>query len=377
MAVTKIWDVKSHLKQLIAYVSNVEKTVERFDEKTLQALVKYGVNDLKTEERKYVTALGCTPDNASEMMASLNKQSQSKSLTVAYHGYQSFAPGEVDAETAHEIGVKLANELWGDSFPVIVATHIDRGHIHNHFALGATGFDRKRYHDCNATYRRMREASDRLCKEYGLSVIKAPQRGKSRHIGELKAEQEGRPTVRGLIRRDMDIAIDRCFTYPQFVRTFQALGYTLEWRGKYLRIRPDGSDRFYRMDKLGDGYAYEDVQNRLRENARNRRIVPHAPYRPAEKPKGLYALYLHYCYLLGEIPKQKPNNREAYAVIKDDVRRARMYNEEAKLLGRYNIHTAGDLSLFTEGLSEKFKALAFARARLRSRLRRMHDTKTM
>lgn len=377
MAVTKIWDVKSHLKQLIAYVSNVEKTVERFDEKTLQALVKYGVNDLKTEERKYVTALGCTPDSAAALMASLNRQSKSRSLTVAYHGYQSFAPGEVDAETAHKIGVKLANELWGDAFPVIVATHIDRGHIHNHFALGATGFDRKRYHDCNATYRRMREASDRLCKEYGLSVIKAPQRGKSRHIGELKAEQEGRPTVRGLIRRDMDIAIDRCFTYPQFVRTFQALGYTLEWRGKYLRIRPDGSDRFYRMDKLGDGYAYEDVQNRLRENARNRRIIPYTPYKPKGKPKGLYALYIRYCYLLGELPKQKPNNREAYAAIKDDVRRARMYNEEAKLLGKYNIHTAEELSLFAEGLSEKFKTLACARARLRNKLRRMHDTKTM
>lgn len=377
MAVTKIWDVKSHLKQLIAYVSNVEKTIERFDEKTLQALVKYGVNDLKTEERKYVTALGCTPDNASEMMASLNKQSQSKSLTVAYHGYQSFAPGEVDAETAHKIGMKLANELWGDAFPVVVATHIDRGHIHNHFALGATGFDRKRYHDCNATYRRMREASDRLCKEYGLSVVKNPPRGKSRHIGEIKAEQEGRSTVRGLIRRDMDMAIGHCFTYPQFVRTFQSLGYTLEWRGKYLRIRPDRSSKFFRMDKLGEGYTYEDVQNRLRENARNRRIIPYTPYKPKDKPKGLYALYIRYCYLLGELPKQKPNNREAYAAIKDDVRRARMYNEEAKLLGKYNIHTAEELSLFTEELSEKFKTLAYARARLRNKLRRMHDTKTM
>ena len=157
MATTKIWDVKSHLNQLIAYVSNVEKTIEKFNEKTLKALVSYGIDDLKTEERKYVTAVNCSQDTASEMMASLNKQSQSKSLTVAYHGYQSFAPGEVDAETAHEIGVKLANELWGDNFPVIVATHLDRGHIHNHFALGATGFDLKRYHDCNQTYRMMRE----------------------------------------------------------------------------------------------------------------------------------------------------------------------------------------------------------------------------
>lgn len=377
MATTKIWDVKSHLNQLIAYVSNIEKTVEKFNEETLKALVSYGIDDLKTEERKYVTAVNCTPDNASEIMASLNKQSQSKSLTVAYHGYQSFAPGEVDAETAHEIGVKLANELWGDNFPVIVATHLDRGHIHNHFAFGATGFDLRRYHDCNETYRMMREASDRLCKDYGLSVIKNPQRGKTRHIGEIKAEKEGRQTVRALIRRDMDIAIEHCFTYPQFVSTFQALGYTLEWRGKYLRIRPDRSSKFFRMDKLGEGYSYEDVQERIKDNARNRRILPYVPYKPKEKPKGLYALYIHYCYLLGELPKQKPNNREAYAVIKDDVRRARMYNEEAKLLGKYNIHTAVELSLFTKGLSEKFKALAYERAKLRNKLRRMHNTEEM
>ena len=377
MATTKIWDVKSHLGQLIAYVSDVEKTIEKFDDETLKALISYGVDDLKTEERKYVTAVNCGTDDASEIMASLNKQTQSKSDTVAHHGYQSFAPGEVDAETAHEIGVKLANELWGDNFPVIVATHLDQGHIHNHFALGATGFNLKRYHDCKETYRLMREASDRLCLEYGLSVIKNPQRGKTRHIGEIKAEQEGRLTKRDIIRRDMDIAIKHCLRIQEFYNLFQSLGYTLEWRGQYLRIRPDNSTKFFRMDKLGEGYTYEDVQQRIKDNLLNRRIIPFASYKPKGKPKGLYALYIHYCYLLGELPKQKPNNREAYAVIKEDVRRARMYNEEAKLLGKYNINTAEELSSFTEGLSNKFKELAYKRAKLRNKLRRMHDTETM
>ena len=223
----------------------------------------------------------------------------------------------------------------------------------------------------------MREASDRLCKEYGLSVIKNPQRGKTRHIGEIKAEQEGRQTVRGQIRKDMDIAIKHSLRIQEFYNLFQALGYTLEWRGKYLRIRPDHSNKFFRMDKLGEGYTYEDVQERIKDNVLNRRIIPYVPYKPKEKPKGLVALYIHYCYLLGELPKQKPNNREAYAVIKDDVRRARMYSEEAKLLGKYNINTAEELSLFTEGISKKFKALAYDRAKLRNKLRRMHDTEQM
>ena len=304
--------------------------------------------------------------------------SKSKSDTVAYHAYQSFARGEVDAETAHQIGIRLANELWGDKdFLVVVATHVNTGTIHTHFAIGATSRDFVRYNDCTTTYLKMREVSDRLCLEYGLSVIKNPQRGKSRHIGEIKAEQEGRLTKRDIIRRDMDIAIKHSLRIQEFYNLFQSLGYTLEWRGQYLRIRPDNSTKFFRMDKLGEGYTYEDVQQRIKDNLLNRRIIPFAPYKPKEKPKGLVALYIHYCYLLGELPKQKPNNREAYAVIKEDVRRARMYNEEAKLLGKYNINTAEELSLFTEGLSNKFKELAYKRAKLRNKLRRMHDTETM
>lgn len=378
MATTKIWDVKSHLSQLIAYVANVEKTIEKFDDETLKALITYGIDDLKTEERKLVTPINCTVDNAPTEMARLNSMSKSKSDTVAYHAYQSFARGEVDAETAHQIGIKLANELWGDKdFLVVVATHVNTGTIHTHFAIGATSRNFVRYNDCTTTYLKMREVSDRLCLEYGLSVIKNPQRGKSRHIGEIKAEQEGRLTKRDIIRRDMDIAIKHSLRIQEFYSLFQSLGYTLEWRGQYLRIRPDNSSKFFRMDKLGEGYTYEDVQQRIKDNLLNRRIIPYAPYKPKEKPKGLVALYIHYCYLLGELPKQKPNNREAYAVIKEDVRRARMYNEEAKLLGKHNINTAEELSLFTEGLSNKFKELAYKRAKLRNKLRRMHDTETM
>lgn len=378
MATTKIWDVKSHLSQLIAYVANVEKTIEKFDDETLKALITYGIDDLKTEERKLVTPINCTVDNAPTEMARLNSMSKSKSETVAYHAYQSFARGEVDAETAHQIGIKLANELWGDKdFLVVVATHVNTGTIHTHFAIGATSRNFVRYNDCTTTYLKMREVSDRLCLEYGLSVIKNPQRGKSRHIGEIKVEQEGRLTKRDIIRRDMDIAIKHSLRIQEFYSLFQSLGYTLEWRGQYLRIRPDNSSKFFRMDKLGEGYTYEDVQQRIKDNLLNRRIIPYAPYKPKEKPKGLVALYIHYCYLLGELPKQKPNNREAYAVIKEDVRRARMYNEEAKLLGKYNINTAEELSSFTEGLSNKFKELAYKRAKLRNKLRRMHDTETM
>lgn len=358
-------------------MSNKDKTERAEIEKALTNLIDYDCNEHKTEKRLFVSGVNCDPDNVLGVMKTLLERNDNDSDRVAYHAVQSFAGQEVDPETAHLIGVRFAEEMWGENFPVIIATHKNTENVHNHYAICATGFDGTRFHADAAHYRRMREVSDRLCREYGLSVIQNPQRGKAKHIGEVKAEQEGRYTVRGMIRRDMDAAIEHCFTYPQFVSTFQSLGYTLEWRGKYLRIRPDESTKFFRMDKLGEGYTYDDVRERLRENAIQRRIIPYAPYKSKEKPKGLYALYLHYCYLLGALPEQKPNNREAYAAIKEDVKRARMYSEEAKLLGKYEIHTAGELSLFTEGLSEKFKALAYARGRLRNKLRRMHNTGEM
>ena len=377
MATTKIWAVKERLRQLIEYVCDLDKTTENETSEALKNLIWYDADESKTEQRLYVTGIGCTPENALSVMNKNLSTYPTNSDRVAYHAYQSFAEDEVDPKTAHAIGIAFAKEMWGENFPVLVTTHLNTRHVHNHYAICATGFDGKRFHADGENYRRMREVSDRLCQEYGLSVIKNPQRGKTRHIGEIKAEQEGRLTKRNIIRRDMDIAIKHCLRIQEFYNLFQSLGYTLEWRGQYLRIRLDNSTKFFRMDKLGEGYTYEDVQQRLKDNLLNRRIIPYAPYKPKEKPKGLVALYIHYCYLLGELPKQKPNNREAYAVIKEDVRRARMYNEEAKLLGKYNINTAEELSLFTEGLSNKFKELAYKRAKLRNKLRRMHDTETM
>lgn len=376
MAATKIWDVKSHLRELINYVEDTEKTSINISDDTISTLLEYGVDSLKTEQRLYVTPINCKIENAADIMIKLNKKSRSKSDTIAYHGYQSFARGEVDAKTAHEIGVKLAEELWGKDFPVIVATHINTGTYHNHFAFPATSFSGMRYNDCNTSYRKMREISDRICWEYGLSVIEKA-RNKSRHIGEIKAEQAGRMTVRGQIRRDIDETIKHCIYYREFEKVFQSLGYTLEKRGKYLRIRPDNSAKWFRMDKLGEGYTEQDIFERLKNNATYMRATNYVPYQRREKPKGLRALYLHYCYLLGELPKTRPNNREAYVAIKEDIKRARMYLEEAKLLGNNGIDTAEELSNYKDKLSGKLKELAYERAKLRNKLRRMHDTKEM
>ena len=205
MATTKIWAVKERLRQLIEYVCDLDKTTENETSEALKNLIWYDADESKTEQRLYVTGIGCTPENALSVMNNNLSTYPTNSDRVAYHAYQSFAEDEVDPKTAHAIGIAFAKEMWGENFPVLVTTHLNTRHVHNHYAICATGFDGKRFHADGENYRRMREVSDRLCQEHGLSVIKNPQRGKTRHIGEIKAEQEGRLTKRDIIRRDMDI----------------------------------------------------------------------------------------------------------------------------------------------------------------------------
>ena len=331
-----------------------------------------------TEEKKFVTGINCTPENANEVMLTL-LEGTSPSDIQCYHGYQSFKPGEVTPDVAHAIGVQLANELWGEDFPIIVATHIDRGHVHNHFCLSASGFSGKRYHDCNATYQLMRDTSDRLCREYGLSVIENPSKDRSKHIAEVHAEKKDIPTMRDQIRADIDAVAKGELLTKYFYSRMQSLGYTFERRGQYLRIKPYGYNKFFRLDKLGAGYTEEDIEARIRNNARARQWTPITYYQPTlrEKPRGLYTLYLHYCYLLGVIPKVIPKNPEAYAAIKDDVRRARMYLEQAKFLGKYFLDTKDDLIQHALRVRAQMDVLYKERQKLRNKMRWMKDPAEM
>ena len=385
MATTKIWDVKAHVSKLLAYVANKNKTTMELEVKSDNEAENLAAEILGLppehflhEEKKFVTGINCTPGNAHEVMLTLLEGTSSYEIQ-AYHGYQSFKPGEVTPDVAHAIGIQLANELWGEDFPIIVATHIDKGHVHNHFCLSATGFSGKRYHDCNTTYKLMRDTSDRLCREYGLSVIENPSKDKHKHIAEVHAEKKGIPTMRDQIRADIDAVARQEFIIKNFYNRMRSLGYTIEQRGKFLRIKPYGYDKFFRLDKLGAGYTEEDIEARIRNNARARQWTPITYYEPTlrEKPRGLYALYLHYCYLLGAIPKVIPKNPEAYAAIKEDVRRARMYSEQAKFLGKYFLDTKDDLIQHALKVRAQMDVLYKERQKLRNKMRWMKNPDEM
>lgn len=213
MATTSIWSVKGWLGKVVIYVENPEKTknpvyaeqkeITEEESQGLSDVIAYAVKEEKTRLKKrgkeiaeevivmqqYVSGVNCAPATARGEMMAVKKRYGKDEGIMAFHGYQSFAPGECTPAMAHEIGVKLAEALWGDRFQVLVATHLDKeNHLHNHFVVNSVSFlDGKRYHRTKQDYRRMRRESDRLCKEYALSVIEHPSEGKSQHYGEWRA----------------------------------------------------------------------------------------------------------------------------------------------------------------------------------------------
>ncbi|MBP3479671.1 MAG: relaxase/mobilization nuclease domain-containing protein, partial [Oscillospiraceae bacterium] len=186
MAVTSIWPITGNPDGVIEYAINPEKTSEESREETaalhaIDNVVEYTADDLKTEKRMYVSSVNCQIPFAKEQFMETKRRFGKMDGRTCYHGYQSFRAGEVDADTAHRIGVELAKELWGDRFEVVVATHLNTDHYHNHFVINSvSSVDGRKFSNRKPDYARMREVSDRLCKEHHLSVIKDPQwNGKS------------------------------------------------------------------------------------------------------------------------------------------------------------------------------------------------------
>ena len=395
---TSIWRVKGWLGKVVIYAENPEKTANpKFyadrelteqDGQQLTDVIRYAVNSEKTQEtdsedgtplHRFVSGINCSPSTARDEMLAVKKRFGKKDGTVAYHGYQSFAPGEATPELAHEIGVKLAERLWGDRYQVIVATHLDKeNHLHNHFVLNTVSFvDGIKYHRTKKDYHDMQTVSDELCREYRLSVIENPQYGKAKQYGEWRAEQEQRPTWRGLIRTDMDEAIRQAMTERQFFDNLRKKGYEVKI-GKDISVRPPGKERFVRLIRnFGESYSIEQIRRRILSQTRAEK-KPSEPTRKVirirlfgslentRKITGFRALYFHYCYLLGIFPKNKPkqNRRRLHFLLREDLRKLDDITAETRLLVRNRIDTAEQLFSYRDEAQDKIAALTAERKQL-------------
>ena len=398
MATTSIWRVKGWLGKVVIYAENPEKTANpKFyadrelteqDGQQLTDVIRYAVNSEKTQEKgnedsaplhRFVSGINCSPATARDEMLAVKKRFGKESGTVAYHGYQSFAPGETTPEMAHEIGMKLAARLWGDRYQVIVATHLDKeNHLHNHFVLNTVSFvDGIKYHRTKKDYHDMQTVSDELCREYRLSVIENPQYGKAKQYGEWRAEQEQRPTWQGLIRSDIDEAIRQAMTERQFFDALRKKGYAMKL-GKDISVRPPGKERFVRlMRNFGEDYSLDNIRRRIVSQSRPERKKPEqkpeilrarliGSLKTARKPVSFRALYVHYCYLLGIFPKNRPqqSRKRLHFLLREDLLKLDAITAETRLLIGHRIDTAEQLFSYRDKVSEKITVLTEKRKQL-------------
>lgn len=384
MAVTSIWAIKGKADGVINYAVNPEKVIESNPEAvsnlhSIDNLILYTTDEIKTEKCLYVSGINCEPETAIQDFKDTKEHWQKKGGIVAYHAIQSFADGEVTPDIAHKIGRSLAKKLWGERFEVVVATHANTTHIHNHFVINSVSlFDGHKYNDCKETYRFMREESDRLCKEYGLSVIRRP-REKRKNYGEWLAEKEGRPTVRSAIREAIDMAARGSTTETEFLDAMSEMGFIIDKTGKYPKIKHIGNERFVRFDSLGPNYSYDEILDDVYEN-----YHPEYPNFPEQQSPqkifegldgspatyGYYAVYHCYYKALKITHAQPDENRRLFLFVRQDHNHMRDYSDKTRLLTEHKIGTQAELYAYKENTEEKMKEEYSKRTELRNAYKR-------
>ena len=253
MAVTKIKAIRGTLSKAIAYILNPEKT----DEKLL------------------VSSYGCASETAAREFEWTRKIAEQKGMNpvriIARHVIQSFEIGEVTPELAHEIGKQFADEILGGKYEYVLTTHIDKDHVHNHLFFNAVDFvDYHAYKSYKRIYYDMREVSDRLCKENGLSVI-PPSQNKGMSYKEYTEAKRG-TSWKQKLKQTIDRLVITAKDYDDFLRLMQEAGYEIK-PGKYISFRAEGQERFTRSKTIGENYTEERIKERIagRTPRRNRR----------------------------------------------------------------------------------------------------------
>ena len=260
MATTGFWPIKGSLKGVIEYANNPDKTIDpRFLDEDLARVVQYAENDKKTDQKMFVTGINCSKDYAYEDMKAVQKRFGLRGCNVAYHGYQSFMPNEITADVAHMVGIETAKRLWGDRYQVLVTTHLNTDSIHNHLVLNPVSYvDGKKFHNHIRDHIELREISDKLCYEFGLSVLEdAPFFG-----GEKKAywiHKSGKQTHRDILKADIEECLKLASSDVHFLEMLQERGYEYD----YVRhsIKAPSWERGVRLDRLG--YSRDNICDRI------------------------------------------------------------------------------------------------------------------
>ena len=358
----------------LEYTLDEKKASRSQQEASLREAVDEALNQDQTERDLFLSAVGCTVESAFDDMCLIKKMWHKEKGVQGFHLVQSFAPGEISPELAHQIGMEFADRLLGGKFQAVVSTHLNTKCIHNHIVWNSVSMENgKKYRSNEKTYvTGVRKISDELCVKHRLSVIHTEKSERvARPYALWLAEQNGTYTWKTPIQKDIEEAIAASLTWKQFLRVMEKQGYAFRFDRKYATMILPGTGRTVRFKTLGKNYTPEAIQNRI--------LYPKPPHRagkqtpPAsrflillgEKPprriSGLRALYYSYLYKMGALPK-KP--RYPSFAVRQDIRKLDQRIEQAEFIFKNHIEDRGRLRAIRQKAEDEIAVLLKERQKL-------------
>lgn len=326
--------------------------------------MSYATSGEKTEESLFVSGINCNPNTAVKEMNLIKDKYLKNDGILAWHAYQSFKEGEVTPAEAHEIGLELANEMWGDRFQVVVATHLNTRHYHNHFVLNSVSFiDGKKYNANRNSYAEFRRLNDLICMEHGKSFLKEDKTKSGINYLNYQNRNIRYSNYYKKAKEDLDLAIAKASNYSDFNNIMKNLGYDLTVRSGKLSIRGNDYKRNIRIERyFGKDYSIDNIKKQIMgmylpegkvfySNRKNINILS-----VLSKPKcnSFYSMYIRYCNLLNNYP----NYVRKYPIsssIKNDINKLDSFSKQAIMLANNNIETEEN---FFDFLSDNVQELS-------------------
>ena len=310
--------------------------MDKFD--SIRQVMTYATNPDKTEKQFYTTGINCEVKDSVKQMQLVKMIYVKENGILAFHAYQSFNEGEVTPEIAHEIGVKLANEMWGDRFQVVVSTHLNTEHLHNHFVINSVSFkDGKKYYSNLTNTALLRKTSDEICEEYGLSVLTEKTCKSGINFENFYKKSMRNSDYYKFAKEDIDYAIKHSYTLKQFQQMLVSMGYNYCYRAEKLIVRREPYQRNIRVERaFGEDYSLENIKRRIFENdyIRSEKILPYTVVK----------------------------NR--HFTTRNKVKKMDEYSERIRFLCKYKIEAMSDVDNVKEQKQEELQKVLDIRNRL-------------
>ena len=340
----------------------------------LQAVINYGKNGDKTENGILVSSVNCSIETAYEEMALTKKFFHKENNVLGYHIIQSFKGNEVSPKLANQIGKELTEELWGDKYQVVICTHINKENVHNHMILNSVSFiDGIKYHNSKAQIAFLKETSDSLCLNYGLSIVDTPKANKEKEFRQKNIDYFNHTDEKmQRIITDIDNAIKSAKKYSDFKLILKSKGYeNIKDSGKYLSLKTPYYSRNIRINRaFGEKYSVEGIKERIYGYIKED-LPPVQNYKSKYykkiytgpkinkfllKTSSFYRLYVHYLYFFGILPA-KNEYKELSPDYYKQKRKNNMIIEEINFLARHSFSSIAEITEYNENLENKLPEL--------------------